>query len=440
MPSRTSARNKSGDIAERWSASARAQLAEAYREVRAASARLVSPLSAEDCQAQSMDDASPTKWHLAHTTWFFETFVLEAAAPGYRVFDRHFRVLFNSYYQSVGEQHPRPRRGLLTRPSLERVWEYRRRVDTLLNELLGGDTLAPELLAAVEIGLHHEQQHQELMLTDLKHLFAANPTDPVYLEVSAPGAGRTQAAASWASFPGGVERIGHDGEGFAFDNEGPRHRVVVEPYLLSTRLVTVAEYLAFMADGGYTTPTLWLSDGWSAAQQRGWRAPLYWRERDGVWEEFTLSGRRAPRPDAPICHVSYYEADAYARWAGARLPSEAEWELAAGQSLKEGNFLESGLLQPRPYAGPLAAKQPAQLFGDVWEWTQSAYCAYPGYRPPAGALGEYNGKFMSGQMVLRGGSCVTARSHIRATYRNFFPPDARWQFSGIRLAKDRDAG
>jgi ergothioneine biosynthesis protein EgtB len=432
MAWRTSART---EITPSGTESGGRGLAETFREVRAATERLAAPLSPEDCQAQSMDDASPTKWHLAHTTWFFETFVLEPAAPGYRLFDPDFRVLFNSYYQSVGAQHPRPQRGLLTRPGLERVRDYRRHVDTQLASLLEGNALAPDRSAIVEIGLHHEQQHQELILTDVKHLLAANPTNPVYREGLAPGRGEALRA-SWASYSGGIERIGHDGAGFAFDNEGPRHRVAVEPYQISTRLVTVAEYRAFMDDGGYTTPTLWLSDGWTAIQQRGWRAPLYWRESDGEWLEFTLSGLRAPHPDTPICHVSYYEADAFARWAGARLPSEAEWELAAGQSLKEGNFLESGLLHPRPYAGAHPGDQPAQLFGDVWEWTQSAYSPYPGYRPAAGALGEYNGKFMSGQMVLRGGSCATPRSHIRATYRNFFPPETRWQFSGIRLARD----
>jgi len=431
MPSPTSARTKSKVAA----AGHRDSLAADFRTVRATTEHLAAPLSAEDCQAQSMDDASPTKWHLAHTTWFFETFVLDPAVPGYQPFDHSFRVLFNSYYQSVGAQHPRPQRGLLTRPSLDRVRDYRRHVDERLASLLERDALPTNLRAVVETGLHHEQQHQELILTDVKHLLAANPTDPVYRDRPA-AAGVETTAAAWARYPGGIERIGHDGAGFAFDNEGPRHRVAVEPYQLSTRLVTVAEYRAFIDDGGYETPTLWLSDGWAAVQQRGWRAPEYWRERDGEWQEFTLSGSRAPSPHAPICHVSYYEADAFARWAGVRLPSEAEWELAAGQSLKDGNFLESGLLHPRPYAGGLPGDQTAQLFGDVWEWTQSAYSAYPGYRPPGGALGEYNGKFMSGQMVLRGGSCATPRSHIRATYRNFFPPDARWQFSGIRLARD----
>jgi ergothioneine biosynthesis protein EgtB len=419
-----------------WSHAARANLIASYRAVRGVSHQLCQPLSAEDCQSQSMEDASPTKWHLAHTSWFFETFVLEPVVPRYKVFNEQFRVLFNSYYQSVGDQHPRPRRGLLTRPSLDEVRDYRHHVDRHLLDYLEAERTDPQTLDIVEIGLHHEQQHQELILTDIKHLLAANPIQPVYRQrnqTSTTGSG----AVAWSFHSGGLERIGDDGEGFAFDNERPRHRVVVEPYELSNQLVTNRDFLEFIADRGYDTPTLWLSDGWSVVQQRGWRAPLYWQERDGEWRTFTLSGAFAVGLDEPVCHVSLYEADAFARWAGARLPTEAEWELAAGGAFKDGNFLETGLLHPRPRTKQLPAREPCQFFGDVWEWTSSAYAPYPGYNPPPGALGEYNGKFMSGQTVLRGGSCVTPRSHIRATYRNFFPPDARWQFSGVRLARDR---
>ena len=413
-----------------------------YREVRRATERLAAPLSPEDCQVQSMDDASPTKWHLAHTSWFFETFVLERALRGYRVFHPEFRVLFNSYYQTVGEQHPRPLRGLLTRPTLDEVCAYRRHVDEHMLALLehrGGDPLAD----VIELGLHHEQQHQELILTDIKHLFSRHPLRPAYREC--PVAPRVEAAAlRWHRYAEGLRWIGHEGPGFAFDNECPRHRVFVDAFEIAGRLVTNGEFLGFIEDRGYTRPDLWLSDAWHTLQARGWRAPLYWEPRDGAWQVLTLSGLRELRADEPVCHVSYYEADAFARWAGARLPTEAEWEVTAVETRIDGhtvagnsvasNFVELGLLHPAPAAAgvPLLA----QLFGDVWEWTQSPYTPYPRYRPPAGALGEYNGKFMCNQMVLRGGSCVTPASHMRATYRNFFPPDARWQFSGIRLARD----
>jgi ergothioneine biosynthesis protein EgtB len=403
------------------------------RAVRRFTEALCEPLSAEDCQAQSMEDASPAKWHLAHTTWFFETFVLEAAVRGYRHFHPQFRVLFNSYYQSVGAQHARPQRGLLTRPSLAEVRDYRRHVDELLVDLLERGRLGEDLLAVVELGVNHEQQHQELILTDLKHLLAQSLLAPIYR--SCPSARAAEVgAAGWQAFGEGLRFVGHDGHGFAFDNEQPRHRCFVSAFELGTRLVTNGEFLSFIADGGYARPELWLSDGWNVVNTRGWRSPLYWREEGGRRQMFTLAGLRELRLDEPVCHVSFYEADAYARWAGARLPTEAEWELAAGDTLKKGNFVESGFLHPVPARGPAGAT--VQLFGDVWEWTRSAYEPYPGYRPAAGALGEYNGKFMSGQIVLRGGSCATPASHIRATYRNFFPPDARWQFSGIRLARD----
>ncbi len=412
----------------------RADLLPLFDEVRGATRRLAAPLSAEDCQPQSMADASPVKWHLAHTTWFFETFVLEAVLENHEPFHPDYRVLFNSYYQTVGAQHPRPERGLLTRPALEEIKRYREHVEDRVRELLEADRLDAPMRNTVEIGLHHEQQHQELILTDVKHLFSQTRLRSAYSNAAAT-APRSVPPLAWRTFGHGVMQIGHDGNGFAFDNETPRHRTVVEPYEIANRLITNGEYLQFMNDGGYETPTLWLSDGWATIQEHGWKAPLYWTERDGGWEVFSLSGSRDLRPDEPVTHLSYYEADAFSRWCGVRLPSEAEWELAAGGHLKEGNFMESGLFHPRPRngAGPTDM---IQLFGDVWEWTNSPYTRYPGYQPPAGALGEYNGKFMANQMVLRGGSCATPHSHIRATYRNFFPPDARWQFSGIRLARD----
>ena len=412
-------------------------LASRYRDVRATTERLRAPLSPEDCQAQSMDDASPTKWHLAHTTWFFETFVLAPGYPGYHVFRPEFRVLFNSYYQQVGPQHPRPQRGLLTRPSLDEVMAYRAHVDRHVLELLAhGDGEGEPLTPVIELGLHHEQQHQELVLTDAKHLLGANPLRPAYrAAASAPRADAVPL--HWQGYAGGVCEIGHDGRGFAFDNEGPRYAVALAPFALATRLVTNREFLAFVADGGYEQPALWLSDGWAVVQSRGWRAPLYWEMRDEAWWQFTLGGARPLVPEEPLCHVSFYEADAYATWAGARLPTEAEWEIAASALPVGGNLLDGGALHP---TAARSGDGMQQLFGDVWEWTRSAYEPYPGYRPPAGALGEYNGKFMCNQIVLRGGSCATPAAHIRATYRNFFPPDARWQFSGFRLARDGDAG
>jgi len=410
------------------------ELAARYRAVRAETERLRAPLSAEDCQAQSMPDASPAKWHLAHTTWFFETFVLEPGRRGHRPFHPTFRVLFNSYYQGVGEQHPRAQRGLLTRPSLDEVLAYRAHVDRLMLDWLSADdTAAAALLPVVEVGLHHEQQHQELLLTDAKHLLGSNPLAPAYAQLPpAPtGPGRPF---GWRMVDGGVREIGAGPHGFAFDNERPRHAVLLEPFALATRLTTSGEYADFIADGGYRRPELWLSDGWSTVLARGWTAPLYWRQRDGEWHELTLGGLRPLDRQAPVCHVSLYEADAFASWAGARLPTEFEWEAAAAGHPVRGNLLASGRLHP--VAAGANGADLAQLFGDVWEWTRSAYAPYPGFRPLAGVLGEYNGKFMSNQLVLRGGSCATPADHVRASYRNFFPPDARWQFSGIRLAKD----
>jgi ergothioneine biosynthesis protein EgtB len=403
--------------------------------VRAASERLAARLSAEDCAAQSMPDASPVKWHLAHTSWFFETFVLEPALPRYARFDPAFRVLFNSYYHTVGEQHPRPQRGLLTRPSLEQVLDYRRHVDMHVAERLEAGGLG-DLLPIVELGLHHEQQHQELILTDVKHLLAQNPLRPAYREDAAQPSGRAAPALAWRRVEEGPRGLGTDGPHFHFDNEAPRHRQLVGPFELASRPVTNGEFLAFLEDGGYERPELWLSDGWDAVRREGWRAPGYWERRDGAWWEFTLGGRRPLEAGAPVCHVGFYEAEAFARWAGARLPTEAEWEVAAVPAAVEGNFVESGRLHPSVAGDGEGGGAPLQLFGDVWEWTASPYAPYPGYQPAAGALGEYNGKFMCNQMVLRGGSCASPRDHLRATYRNFFPPAARWQFSGLRLARN----
>jgi len=408
-------------------------LATRFRTVRHASEELSAPLSPEDCALQSMPDTSPTKWHLAHTTWFFETLVLESQVPGYRAFDPHYRVLFNSYYNSLGEQYTRAQRGLLSRPSLGEVRAYRQHVDERVLALLddpGRDRATVD--ETVVLGLHHEQQHQELILADLKHGLSQNPMQPVYRKAAPPTADAATAL-GWHGFEEGLRTIGHSGDAFAFDNERPEHRVFVARFELASRTVTNGEYLEFVEDGGYRRPELWLSDGWATVQRDHWQSPLYWYEDSDGWHAFTLSGPQPVRPEDPVCHVSYFEADAYARWAGARLPTEAEWETAASGPI-DGNFVESGCLEPRP--SPAANGTPAALFGDVWEWTASPYVPYPGFRPLAGSLAEYNGKFMSNQLVLRGGSCATPQSHLRATYRNFFYPDARWQFSGIRLARN----
>jgi ergothioneine biosynthesis protein EgtB len=397
------------------------------------SLRIVAPLTAEDCVAQSMPDASPAKWHLAHTSWFFEQFVQRPHLPRYRVFDEQFEYLFNSYYDSVGPRHARPERGLLTRPALAEVLSYRHHVDEHMLQVFASASEPP---AVVEVGLHHEQQHQELMLTDVKHLFSRNALEPAYRrDLALPTADEKCARSpEWSRFGGGLREIGAGGNsGFSFDNETPRHRVWVDPYQLANRPVTNDEFRRFINDGGYDEPRLWLSDGWASAQREGWRRPLYWSE--GLDSEFTLGGRRELDPDSPVCHVSYYEADAFARWAGARLPTEAEWELAATGRPVAGNLLVADVLHPTPACN---GERPAKLYGDVWEWTASPYTAYPGFRPADGALGEYNGKFMCNQLVLRGGSCVTPAGHVRASYRNFFYPSARWQFSGLRLARQAD--
>lgn len=385
-----------------------------------------------------MPDASPTKWHLAHTSWFFETFVLAAYLPGYRAFDAAFAHLYNSYYNSIGSMHPRPLRGMVTRPTLAQVMDYRAHVDRHLRELLAGDDVPAAAAQLLALGAHHEQQHQELLLTDIKHAFSLNPLQPAYRAATPLGVADSADAGQdvngdlrWQDYAEALVEIGTPAGGFAFDNERPRHRVLLPSYALASRPVTNAEYRAFMLDGGYTQPTLWLSDGWARVQTEHWTRPLYWSPDSET--VFTLHGTQPINPQAPVCHLSYYEADAYARWAGARLPREAEWEHAAAALPVVGQFVESGHLQPLPATSGGGLRQ---LYGSVWEWTQSPYVGYPGYRPPAGAVGEYNGKFMSDQWVLRGGSCASAVSHLRAGYRNFFPAAARWQFSGLRLARD----
>jgi len=402
--------------------------AERLWRVRARTERLCDPLAIEDYVVQSMPDASPVKWHLGHTTWFFETFVLGPHLEGFRPYRPEWGQLFNSYYVSVGPRHPRPDRGLLTRPTVGEVYAYRKWVDERLGEFLGtGAAARPPVAALLELGLQHEQQHQELILTDLLHAFSRNPLRPAYSDVT-PGASAATPVA-WERCPGGLVRIGHEGGGFAFDNEGPAHLVHLEPYEVASRPASAGEFAEFIADGGYRRPELWLSDGFAAAQAGGWGAPLYWERREGAWVRFTLHGERPVDPAEPVTHVSFYEADAFARWAGARLPTEAEWENWARAAPVAGQFVEDGDL--------VAVARPprASPYGGAWVWTASPYVAYPGFKPAAGAVGEYNGKFMVNQLVLRGGSCLSPQGHIRATYRNFFPPPARWQMTGVRLAR-----
>ncbi|MCA9705811.1 MAG: ergothioneine biosynthesis protein EgtB [Myxococcales bacterium] len=411
-------------------------LAARYPSVRAATRALTEPLELEDYGLQSMTEASPAKWHLAHTTWFFEAFVLARQVPGYEPFHPRFGYLFNSYYETVGRMHPRPARGLLSRPTVAQVQRYRDHVDEAMARLLA-DPLPPAAAAVVEVGLHHEQQHQELILTDLKHGLGCNPLRPAYREPRARAQGEP-GGLQWLEHPGGLVELGHRGDGFGFDNEFPRHRAYLAPFALASRPVTCGEYLEFMADGGYARSELWLSAGWDVVRARGWQAPLYWERPapDAGWELFTLEGLRPVDPSEPVCHLSLYEADAFARWHDSRLPTEAEWETACASRPVAGNFAERGAFHPAPLAAAVGLG-PHQAFGDVWEWTASAYAPYPGFRPLDGSLAEYNGKFMCNQLVLRGGSCATPASHARATYRNFFPPEARWQFSGLRLARDR---
>jgi ergothioneine biosynthesis protein EgtB len=401
-----------------------------FLAVRAQTDALCAPLSEEDAVVQSMPDASPAKWHLAHTSWFFETFVL-AKLPDFKPFHPAFAELFNSYYEAVGPRHPRPQRGLLVRPKLSEVYAYRASVTERILRLFEQDA-STAYQSLIELGVHHEQQHQELIVTDVKHLFGSNPLRPRYHEPPLDAAPRASSNA-WHRYGEGIFRVGHRGDEFAFDNETPSHRVYVEGFEIAGRAVKNGEFVQFIRDEGYSRPELWLSDGWNFIRDNDIKAPLYWSltESDSV-TIYTLSGMRSLPLEDPVCHVSYYEADAYARWAKARLPTEAEWERVACDLPRSGNFLDNGYLAPK--AAP-ESEQPSQLFGDVWEWTMSAYAPYPGFQAESGALGEYNGKFMSGQMVLRGGSCATPADHIRATYRNFFPPTARWQFTGIRLAR-----
>jgi ergothioneine biosynthesis protein EgtB len=401
---------------------------------RALSLELARPLSDEDQVVQANDDSSPTKWHLAHTTWFFEAFVLKRFLSGYRIFDPSFEYCFNSYYDSVGPRQPRGRRGLLTRPSAGAVREYRAHVDEALASLFASGEVLLEAATLVELGINHEQQHQELLLTDILSLFAAEPLKPAYAPASPGVRVAGPAPLDWVFFGGGIFELGREGQSFAYDNEGPRHEVLIRPFKLASRCVTNAEWIAFIEDGGYRIPTLWLADGWVTVRAQDWTAPLYWEEADGGFMQMSLLGFRPVDPAAPVCHVSFYEADAFARWAGMRLPSEFEWELAARGLPVEGHTLGAGHLRPMP--AEAAGGGLKQMYGDVWEWTGSAYLPFPGFKAAAGAVGEYNGKFMCNQFVLRGGSCATPDGHVRSTYRNFFYPHQRWQFSGARLASD----
>ncbi|MBL6959042.1 MAG: ergothioneine biosynthesis protein EgtB [Rhodospirillales bacterium] len=420
----------------------RAACLDAYRRVRRQSEDLAGNLTPEDQTAQSMPDASPAKWHLGHTSWFFDAFLLVPNLGGYEAFDETYYYLFNSYYELAGERHPRPQRGLLTRPPVDEIARYRRHVDDAMARLIdtASEDLWAEIAPLVELGLNHEQQHQELLLTDILHLFSLNPLKPAF-QPYRPAPARQTAELGWAEFEGGLMETGHGGTGFAYDNEGPRHRVWLEPFRLASRTVTNGDWKQFMADGGYDDPLLWLADGWATVLAEGWQAPLYWREdeeSEGGWTQMTLNGPQPVLDIDPVCHVSAYEAAAYAAWAGKRLPTEAEWEVASmglENALEpSGNTLGSGLL--RPVAPFEATDGLQQMFGDVWEWTGSAYSPYPGFTPPPGAVGEYNGKFMANQLVLKGGSCATPDGHVRATYRNFFYPHQRWQFFGLRLAED----
>jgi ergothioneine biosynthesis protein EgtB len=408
-----------------------------FATVRRETEALTANLTPEDQSIQSMPDVSPTKWHLAHTTWFFETFILTRFAADYRVFDPAFAYLFNSYYEAVGPRHPRLERGLLSRPTVETVAAYRNHVTVAIKRLIerAPERVWQEVAPLLELGAHHEQQHQELILMDIKHVFSINPLQPAYHPLE-PDPEVPAGRQDWVDFPGGLKEIGHIGSNFAFDNETPRHKVWLEPFRLAARPMTCGEYLGFVEEGGYERPEFWLSDGWATVCQEGWRAPLYWRREDREWSVFTLSARRPLNPAEPLCHVSFYEADAVAKWAGKRLPTEAEWEVAAQNVPIAGNFADCRHFHPCADGMAGNGSFLRQMFGDVWEWTASPYIPYPRFRAAAGAVGEYNGKFMCNQMVLRGGAAVTPAGHMRATYRNFFPPSARWPFAGLRLAED----
>jgi len=417
----------------------RDQVITGYQAVRAFTEELCEPLATEDYIIQSMPDVSPTKWHIAHTSWFFETFILNEAYPGYQSPNPTYAYLFNSYYVAAGQRHCRPKRGLLSRPTVKEVYEYRQYVDEHMLALLDrfDDNQFAKWGPIIEIGLHHEQQHQELMLTDLKHNFAINPLFPAYQDsTNYPSLSNEALSLQWLAYPEGIYEIGHNGYGFSYDNEEPRHKTYVDAFELGNRLVTNGEYLNFIEDGGYQRPELWLWMGWNEVQVRQWTHPLYWEKRDDAWYIMTLYGLQKLNLAEPVCHVNYYEADAYARWAGARLPTEMEWEIVAAQMPIEGNFVDNRTFHPVAAVNGQIQNYPLQIFGDVWEWTQSHYSPYPGYKPAPGAIGEYNGKFMANQFVLRGGSCATMLNHIRSTYRNFFHADSCWQFTGIRLARE----
>ncbi len=414
-----------------------ARLLRRYREVRDFTESLCQTLAPEDCVVQSMPDVSPTKWHLAHTSWFFETFILKVWMPSYETVVPEYAYLFNSYYNAAGEMHRRDLRGLISRPTVEETYKFRRSIDSQIEELLASadDELLNEMEPVFIIGLHHEQQHQELLVTDIKNVFSHNPLHPVFREREEQPKSRQIAPADFIEFDETILEIGYAGDRFSYDNEGPRHRALVLPFSLASRPVTNGEYLGFLEAGGYTRPEFWLSLGWTTVNEQRWEAPLYWVKRDGRWWNFTLSGMRPVDQSEPVTHISYFEADAFANWSGARLPTEFEWERAAQDLPIEGNFVGTGRLHPAPVSASPSGKL-RQMYGDVWEWTRSAYLPYPGYRAAPGALGEYNGKFMCNQMVLRGGSCATSQNHLRPTYRNFFQPEKRWQFTGIRLARD----
>ena len=436
LPTNSSSSATTIDV-QQTSSSLKSELGERYRRVRHFSEKLCETLEPEDCVIQTMPEASPTKWHLAHTSWFFETFILKPFFRDYQSQHPQYAFLFNSYYNAVGPFYSRPHRGLLSRPTVKEVFHYRTDIDLLMSELIGSadEQLLQKLKPVLILGLHHEQQHQELMLTDIKSVFWQNPLRPAFRKRNVVKASKVPPI-EWLQFKEGVHRVGHEGPEFSFDNEGPQHRVFIPSFSLASRLVTNAEFIAFIEDGGYRRSDLWLSLGCNTVNERGWNCPLYWEKRDGKWFNMTLAGMMEVIPEEPLCHVSLFEADAYARWSGARLPTEEEWETASSGLPLKGNFAESELFHVAPLASPESPGKLTQMFGDVWEWTHSSYSPYPGYSTAAGALGEYNGKFMCNQYVLRGGSCATSQSHIRRTYRNFFPPDARWQFMGIRLAKD----